>query len=129
MLIKYNKEKILINPFTLSGNLYPLSDNGYGRMIENKDGIPVSKSYTNPVRISFEKKWIQKRDSSGTPVAIAQRVYYMISDNTTPVDIRLEFVYNNITLKVTQRKELRKYNTLIGYEYELKNLTEENFYA
>ena len=129
MLIKYNKEKILINPFILSGNLYPLIDDGYGNMIENKNGIPVEMDYTNPVRISTYKRQVQKRDSSGTPVYVEQRVYYMISDNITPVDLRLEFVYNGISLKIMQRKELRKYNTLIGYEYELKNLTEGNFYA
>ena len=129
MLIKYHKERILLNPFTLSGNLYPLTNDGYGNQIEDKNGVLIPKSYVNPVRISFEKKWIQKRDTSGTPVSVEQRVYYMISDNVTPVDIRLEFVYQGITLKVMQRKELRKYNTLIGYEYELKNLTEDNFYA
>lgn len=129
MLIKYNKEKILINPFILSGNLYPLIDDGYGNMIENKNGVPEVKTYINPVRISTYKRQVQKRNDSGTPIYVEQRVYYMISDNITPVDLRLEFVYNNISLKITQRKELRKYNTLIGYEYELKNLTGDNFYA
>jgi len=129
MLRKYHKERILINPFSLSGNLYPLIDNGYGENIEDKNGIPVVKNYTKPVRISYEKKWIKKIQEDSSPIIYEKRVYYMVSDYETIVDVRLEFTYNGIDLKVTQRKELRKYNTLIGYEYELKELTGGNIYG
>lgn len=129
LLRKYHKDKILINPFYLSGDLYPLINNGYNEMIENKQGTPVEKTYTNPVRISTLKKHIEKRDNTGTPVVIEKYVYFMISDYQTIVDVRLEFEYEGNTMKVTQRKPLIKYGAIHGYEYELKNLTEGNFYA
>lgn len=119
----------MINSFLLSGELRLLIDNGYGQMIEDKTNSPIIKTYENPVRISFEKKWIQKQDVSGTPVTIEKRVYYMISDYETIVDVGLEFIYHGIRLKVMQRKLLIKFGALIGYEYELKNLTEGNYIA
>lgn len=128
-LRKYHKERIDINPFVLSGNLYSLIDNGCGGMIENKSAVPDIKTYTNPVRISHEKRTIQTRDNTGTPVTTEKRVYYMISDYETPVDIRLEFIYNDFNFKVLQRKKIIKYGSLIGYEYELQNLTEGRFNA
>ena len=129
LLITANKEKIKLNPFSLSGNLYPLIDNGFGEMIEDTTGVLISVSYTNPVRISHRKKWGLKRDSSGTPVSIEIYEFFMISDNETIVDEDLIFTFQGVVLKVTQRKSLIKYNTIIGYEYELKNLTEGSFNA
>jgi len=129
LLITANKEKIKLNPFSLSGNLYPFIDNGYGEMIEDTTGVLISVSYVNPVRISHRKRWGLFRDSSGTPVNIEIYEYFMISDNKTIVDEDLIFVFQGVKLKVTQRKPLIKYNTIIGYEYELKNLTEGSFNA
>jgi hypothetical protein len=113
----------------LSGKLYPLIDNGHGNLIENRNGVPTPKSYVNPVRISTLKKTIQKKDDSGTPVSIEKYYYFMISDYETIVDLRLEFVYFSKTLKVTQRRELKKFSGVIGYEYELKDITEGVIYA
>jgi len=129
LLIRANKDKIKNNPYSLSGNLYPVIDNGYGEFLEDMGGVPVPKSYTNPVRISHRKRWGISRDSSGTPVSIEIYEYFMISDNQTVVDVGLRFSFSGANLKVTQRKPLIKYNTIIGYEYELKNLTEGNFNA
>jgi hypothetical protein len=129
LLIRAHKEKIQINPFSLSGILYPEIDNGYGEMVDDRSVIPTSIEYDNDVRISFLKQNIQKRNSAGTSVSVEKYVYFMISDNETIVDERLEFTYNNIDLRVTQRKEIRKFETLIGYEYELKDLTEKDFYG
>jgi len=128
MLRTANKQKIALNPFSLSGDLYPLVDNGHGRYNENKDAVPELKIYTNNVRISFTTKPIRKIEN-GSPIYIQQRVYFMISDYETLVDNRLEFVYNGTRLKVIQRRELRKYNSLIGYEYELKELSVAVLYA
>ena len=122
------KKRIQINSFSLSGNLYPLVDNGHGGFNEDEDATPEEKSYTNAVRISHLKKGIKKVES-GKPFFIEQRVYYMISDYETIVDKRLEFVYNGINLKVMQRKEIIKYGFIIGYEYELKELTEAILYG
>jgi len=124
MLRKYHKDRINLNPFTLSGDSYPLVDNGYEEDIEDKAGVPTVESYTNPVRISFQKKWIKKIMEDSSPIIYEKRVYFMISDYQTVVDIGLEFTYNSIELKVMQIKKLIKYNTLIGYEYELKDKTE-----
>lgn len=129
LLIKANKDKIKLNSFSLSGNLYPLKDNGYGEMVENLAGVPTPKSYTNKVRISHRERWGIQKDSSGSPISIKIHEYFMISDNETIVDIGLRFTFNGVDLKVTQRKTLIKYNTIIGYEYELKNLTEDTFNA
>lgn len=129
LLRKYHKDKININPFSLSGNLYPLINNGHDEMIEDKQGIPVPKSYANPVRIATLKKNITKKDSTGTPVTIEKYVWFMISDWQTIVDVRLEFEYEGKTLKVTQRKEIKKFGAIHGYEYELKDLTRSNFHA
>jgi len=128
MLRTLNKEKIALNPFSLSGDLYPLVDNGHGRYNENKNAIPEVKTYTNNVRISFTTKSIRKIEN-GSPIYIQQRVYFMISDYETLVDNRLEFDYYGVMLKVIQRRDLRKDSSLIGYEYELKELTEAVLYA
>jgi hypothetical protein len=127
LLVKCHKEKIKINPFILSGDLYPLKDNGYGEFVEDRNLPPIVKTYANKVRVSFLKRQIQKLDANKTPVTIEQRYYYMISDNETKIDLRLEFNYNGVVLKVKQRKELRKFNSLIGYEYELNNITEGSY--
>jgi hypothetical protein len=123
-----NKQKIALNPFSLSGDLYPLIDNGHGRYNENKNAVPEVKTYTNNVRISFTTKSIRKIEN-GSPIYIQQRVYFMISDYETIVDNRLEFDYYGVMLKVIQRRDLRKDSSLIGYEYELKELTEAVLYA
>ena len=129
MLIKAFKDRIKINPYTLNGNLYPLVDNGDGEMIEDKDATPEEKSYTNPVRISTRDKWMLERQLHTTPVTGQLLDWFMVSDNETVVDKRLEFTYSNMDFKVTQRKEQKKHGELIGYEYELKDLTEGNTYA
>lgn len=128
LLISALKEKIGINPFSLSGVLYPLESNGHGGFRENKNTTPAAMEYTNSVRIGFQIKKIRKVEKDEA-LYFEKRVYFMLSDNLTPVDIRLEFDYNGVTLKVMQRKELRKYNTVIGYEYELDELTEGALYA
>ena len=122
LLRKLNQEKILANPFTLSGNLYPVIGNGYGSFIRQPGALPVIKTYTNPVRISTEKSAIKRTLDNGTPYITEQRVYYMISDYLTLVDIGLEFVYNDINLRVKKIRELIKYGQLIGYEYELEEI-------
>ena len=129
MLIKAFKNRIQINPFILSGNLYPLVDNGDGEMIEDTAATPTLKRYTNPVRISTRDKWMLDRRLHTTPVTSQLLDWYMVSDNETVVDERLEFTYANMDFKVTQRKEQRKHGELIGYEYELKDLTEGETYA
>lgn len=128
LLISALKEKIAINPFSLSGNLYPLESNGHGGTRENKNGTPSIISYDSDVRISFQIKKIHKIVKSEV-LYFEKRVYFMLSDSLTAVSVRLEFDYNGVTLKVMQRKELRKYNTLIGYEYELEEITEGVLYA
>lgn len=127
MLIIAYKKRIQNNPFTLSGVLYPLVDNGYGEMIEDKQGISVNKSYTNHVRISTKKRWTLDQKDNKTPVTTDITVWYMISDNETAVDIRLYFTYANFNFKITQRKKIIKHGVLIGYEYELKDVTEDNY--
>ena len=57
------KKRIQNNPFSLSGDLYPLVDNGHGGYNEDTDATPEVKSYTNDVRISHLKKGIKQ---SGT---------------------------------------------------------------
>ena len=48
-LIEAYKNKIALNPFKLSGLLYPLQDNSFGSYIENRSGIPQQKIYKNLV--------------------------------------------------------------------------------
>lgn len=129
ILKKTFKDRIKINPFTLTGNLYPLVDNGDGDMIEDRNATPESKSYTKHVRISTRKKWVMEKKHDQTPVNTQIFDWYMISDNETIVDERLEFTYHNMNFKVTKRKENRKYGEVIGYEYELKDITEDSTYA
>ena len=129
LLIQANKDKIKLNPYSLSGNLYPLVDSGHGEFIEDLTAVPVPKTYTNKVRISHRERWGLQRDHTGTPVNIKIHEFFMISDNVTIVDIGLRFSYQGFNLKVTQRKPLLKYDSIICYEYELKNLTEGSFHA
>ena len=125
LLISAMKEKIQINPFSLSGTLSDVIDNGYGELIEDSRATPEEIIYENPVRVGYTKKWIKTRNEGTTPLYVEKRVYHMISDNETPVDIGLEFEYNGFDLKVMNRKELRKFNSLIGYEYEMKVLSQD----
>jgi hypothetical protein len=117
------KEKINQNPFSLSVTVYPVKDNGYGNDVEDKDSSPDTVKYTNSVRVGFRKKHIRKMDESGTPIYLERRVYFMVSDHETEIDIGLEFTYQGVSLKVMQRREIRKHSSLIGYEYELKEQT------
>lgn len=122
------KEKININPFLLSGILYPVIDNGYGEMIENRENGEEAY-FDSPVRVGYTKKWIMKRDEGSTPIYVERRVYHMISDHETEVDIGLEFEYKDeVKLKVLNRKVIRKYETIIGYEYEMKDITRNQEY-
>lgn len=127
ILINIFRNKINLNPFYLTGLLYPLIDNGYSALVENRSGIPETKIYTLPVRISTKKKAIKKTNSDNTPV-VYEDVYMMVSDINTIVDERLEFIYKEVTLKVIKRVPQRKYGILIGYEYELKDITEGNIW-
>lgn len=126
ILIRENKNKIRINPFKLSGNLYPLVYNQQGSYIEDRNSEPEKITYNNDVRIGFQIKKIKKIEN-GNVLFYEQKVYFMLSDNETVVAKGLEFEYRNIKLKVIQRKELIKFNTIIGYEYELKDITEGNY--
>lgn len=128
LLRRAMKEKIKINPFYLNGNLYPVKDNGYGETIEDREN-PEEVYFDNPVRVGYTKKWIMTRNEGATPIYVEKRVYHMISDHETEVDIGLEFEYHDeVVLKIMNRKVLRKYETIIGYEYEMKDLTRSQEY-
>lgn len=129
MLIDAHKKRIQNNPFNLSGNLYPLKSDGYEGFIEDKNGVPVLKTYTNPVRISTRKPWTMEKKDGETPVNTDIFVWYMVSDNKTIIDVRLYFTYNEFNFKVTNRKVLRKHGFLFGHEYELEDVTEGVFNA
>lgn len=115
--------KIGINPFQLSGALYPLIDNGHGSVREDRAAIPEPKIYTNPVRISKTKGPVKKTNDNTTP-PVYEETYFMVSDHLTLVDVRLEFTYNDMKFKVMKREPLAKYG-FIGYQYELDDITEE----
>lgn len=122
LLKKSIKDKININPLQLSGNVYPVVDNGYGSLIKEPDGIPEDKIYTNPVRISTEKRKIKNTKDNQTPETYEKRIYFMISDYETVIDIDLEFVYNSLNMRVKKYRELIKYGEIYGYEYELEEI-------
>jgi hypothetical protein len=118
------KNKILNNSFDLTGDLYPLVDNGYGQYIENRSGVAIEKTYTNPVRIYRIKKAVKKLNDTETPY-IFEEVYNMQSDHETAVDVRLEFFYNGLKFKIKSRESLVKFGGVIGYQYELDEITEQ----
>lgn len=122
-LRKGKQQGININPFILSGVLYPLVDNGYGSSREDRSAIPDPKSYTNPVRIAKKKKSVKKTNDNNTP-PVYEEVYYMESDYETIVDERLEFAYQGMKFKVMKREALAR-TDIIGYQYELDDITEE----
>lgn len=125
-LLIAQSEKIQNNPFFLSGDLYPLIDNGYGGLIEDYSDTPAPISYTNPVRISTVKKQIKQNKTDSSPYVTVEK-HIMISDKNTIVDLRLEFFYNGLKLKVMTREKLIKFGEIFGYQYELNNITQENF--
>lgn len=129
LLRKAHKKRILINPFYLSGILPDVVDNGYGEMIEAEGASPAEVIFDNPVRIGYTKKWIMKRNEGNTPIYVEKRVYHMISDHETEIDVGLEFEYRDgVNLKVKNRKVLRKFNNIIGYEYEIQDITRDMEY-
>ena len=128
IMIDSFKKKIQINPFYLTGILYPLIDNENDSFIEDRAITPENKIYTNPVRISTKNKNIKKTEADSTPYTF-EKVFFMVSDNETVVDERLEFNYKENSFKITKRIPVRKYNDIIGYEYELKDITEKILYA
>ena len=128
IMIDSFKKKIQFNPFYLIGVLYPLIDNGNDSFIEDRAVTPENKVYNYPVRISTKKKNIKKTKDNSTPYT-NEEVFFMVSDNRTVVDERLQFNYNENSFKITKRIPIRKYNDIIGYEYELKDITEEILYA
>ena len=128
IMIDSFKKKIQFNPFYLIGVLYPLIDNGNDSFIEDRTVTPENKVYNYPVRISTKEKNIKKTKDNSTPYT-NEEVFFMVSDNRTVVDERLEFNYNENSFKITKRIPIRKYNDIIGYEYELKDITEEILYA
>lgn len=115
--------KININPFQLSGVLYPLVDNEHGSVREDRAAIPESKIYTNPVRIAKTKGSVKNTNDNTTP-PVYEETYFMVSDHNTLVDVRLEFNYNDMKFKVMKREPLAKLG-IIGYQYELDDITEE----
>lgn len=124
ILQKLTKQNINRNPFKLSGILYSLIDNGYGEMIEDR-AAPVVKNYVNPVRIFRKKKLIKSTMDNSTPY-VYEDVYYLLSDYETEVDVRLEFEYNFIKFKIKTKEKLIKYEKIIGFQYELDEITEAN---
>jgi hypothetical protein len=124
MLIKANKDRIQLNPFILSGVLYPLIDLGNDETGEDRSATSDPKNYTNPVRISTRKRWMLNKNEKDTPVNTQLFDWYMISDNETLIDEQLEFTYQDMDFKVTNIREINKYGELIGYEYELTDITE-----
>ena len=128
IMIDSFKKKIQLNPFYLTGILYPLIDNENDSFIEDRTATPGNKIYTNPVRISTKNKNIKKTEADSTPYTF-EEVFFMVSDNETVVDERLEFNYKENSFKITKRIPVRKYNDIIGYKYELKDITEKILYA
>lgn len=122
LMRKTIKHDININPFQLTGYLYPEIDNGYGSMIRDPAGVPVLTNYANPVRISTEKRYIKKTNDNQTPETYEKRIYFMLSDYETQVDTKLEFEYNGINLRVKKVRDLIKFGDIIGYEYELEEV-------
>jgi hypothetical protein len=118
------KKNIQNNPFSLSGDLYNVIDNGYGQNIEDRSSPAVEKSYANDVRIFRIRKNVKQIANSETPY-IYEEVYHMQSDHETPVDVRLEFSYNEFKFKVKNRWPIIKYGGLVGYQYELDEITEQ----
>jgi len=123
-LIKGIEKKIEINPFVLTGVLYPLKSNNNDSFIEDREAAPDPKVYTNPVRIAKTKRPVKKTDDSSTP-PVFEETYFLISDNETLVDIRLEFDYEGMKFKVMKREPLKKHGIIIVYQYELNDITEE----
>ena len=122
-LLKKNfLDKIAINPFQLFGYLFPTIDNGYGQTIREPGGVPELKIYTNPVRIFTEKRPIKNTNDQKTPETFEKRIYIMISDSDTIVDIELEFEYDGVNLRVKKMRPLVKGTTIYGYEYELEEV-------
>ena len=117
------KNKIQINPFSLSGSIYPQKDNGYGQQIDDLSASAVATSYTNDIRIFRKKKNVKVTNEINTPYTY-EEIYYMISDYETIVDTRLIFTYNSIKLVVKTREPIIKYGAIIGYQYELDEITE-----
>jgi hypothetical protein len=127
-LVKGCENKIRLNPFYLTGKLYPLKGNDYNNPIEDRTATPQEIRYLNPVRISTIKKPIKKTKDTTTPVTY-EDVFIMVSDNETIVAERLEFNYQNNTLKIIKRVPIRKYQETFEYEYELKDITSGAVYA
>jgi hypothetical protein len=121
---KLFKEKIKNNPYSLSGVVYPQVDNGYGTMIENRAGVPTAKTYTNQVRIYRVKKAV-KQIINNNAVYFYEEIHEMQSDSDTVVDTRLEFTYNAIKFRVKLCEPIIKFGGIIGYQYEIDDITEQ----
>lgn len=122
LLRKTIRDDILINPFQLSGNLYPEIINNYGSLIRDPSGIPVVKTYDHPVRISTRKSPIKETLDKQTPEVYETKIYIMLSDYETIVDIKLEFEYNGLNFRVKKSRDLIKLGEIFGYEYELEEV-------
>lgn len=121
-LRKGKQQGININPFILTGDLYPLINNGHDSFIEDRTAVPEIKTYTSPVRVAKKKKAVKKTNDKNTP-SLYEEVYYMESDYETIVDERLEFSYQGMKFKVVKREPLAR-TDIIGYQYELDDITQ-----
>ncbi len=123
-LIEGRIKSIEINPHILTGELYPLIDNNFESQREDREATPELKVYVNPVRIVKKKAQVKKTNDNTTPI-VYEEVWFMISDNETIVDVRLEFDYEGMKFKVKKRESEKRYGIITGYQYKLDDITEE----
>lgn len=119
------KQKIAANPFTLSGDLYPLIPDGIDGVKRDLSGVPNTQNYVNSVRIS--KGFINPGTSEIEEPKVNAESWIIEADYETDLDKGLEFNYQGDRFRILfPIINYIKFGGVYGHGANLQKINEED---
>ena len=113
------EQRISLNPYTITYDVYSYVDNGYGKMVKDS----VASSASNTVRIAFERRPLRDVTNDNTPVTY-QRVMYLVSRYNEEIPQDVTFTYNGQTFKTRGSEPIHFFGGIVRRRNLLDEVTQ-----